>query len=84
MKDYTNLKGKTVFDFCSDEKILKEVLPYIPKGVDRNQYLNYYWEKCPEEHAFSFMELAEFINDEELAKEAKLQFEKELLEYFNE
>lgn len=84
MKDYKNLKNKTVFDFCTNETMLEEVLPFIPSGVDRNQYLKDYWAKNPAQHAFSFIDLAEQIKDEELAKEAEQQFEKELSEYFNE
>ncbi|MDE7091879.1 MAG: hypothetical protein K2O43_00415, partial [Muribaculaceae bacterium] len=70
--------------FCSDEKILEEVLPYIPKGVDPQRYLEDMWEQHPEQHAFSFLELAELIKDEELKRETEQQFEKELVEFFNE
>ena len=84
MKDYKNLKNKTVFDFCNDKTVLEEVLPFIPSGVDRDQYLKDYWVENPAQHAFSFIDLAEQIKDEELAKEAERQFEKELSEYFNE
>ena len=38
MKDYSDLKKKTVFDFCTDEAVLEEVTPFIPSGVDRDQY----------------------------------------------
>ena len=84
MKDYTNLKGKTVFDFCTDEAVLEEVLPFIPSGVDRDQYLKDYWAENPAQHAFSFIDLAEEIKDEELARQAERQFAKDLSEYFNE
>ncbi|MDE6352921.1 MAG: hypothetical protein K2K88_07285 [Muribaculaceae bacterium] len=88
MKDYTNLKEKTVFDFCSDEKILKEVLPYIPVYVFSNpdlkiKYLDY-WKQHRIQHAFSFLDLAEIIKDDELERQAEQQFAKDLEEHFNE
>lgn len=84
MKDYTNLKNKTVFDFCTDEAVLEVVLPFIPSGVDRNQYLHDYWSQNPAQLAFSFIDLAEEIKDKELAEQAERQFAKELSAYFNE
>lgn len=84
MKDYTNLKNKTVFDFCADKAVLEVVLPFIPSGVDRDQYLNDYWAQNPAQHAFSFIDLAEITHDKELAEQAERQFAKELSEYFNE
>ncbi|MCM1165181.1 MAG: hypothetical protein NC110_00180 [Ruminococcus sp.] len=83
-KDYSNLKNKTVFDFTKDPVILEEVLPYIPKGCDRDQYLKDYWAQSPHQLAFSFIDLAEIIGDDELKKQAESQFEKELTAYFNE
>lgn len=84
MKDYTNLKNKTVFDFCTDEAVLEVVLPFIPSGIDRDKYLNDYWVDNPAQHAFSFIDLAEEIKDKELAEQAERQFAKELSAYFNE
>lgn len=84
MKDYTNLKNKTVFDFCTDEAVLEVVLPFIPSGIDRDKYLNDYWVDNPAQHAFSFIDLAEEIKDKELAEQAERQFAKEFSAYFNE
>lgn len=84
MKDYSNLKNKTVFDFTKDPDVLVEVLPFIPSGVDRDQYLKDYWQQNPWQLALSFIDLAELTGDEELKKQAERQFEKELSEYFNE
>lgn len=84
MKDYTNLKNKTVFDFCTDEAVLEVVLPFIPSGIDRDKYLNDYWVDNPAQHAFSFIDLAEEIKDKELAEQAERQFAKALSAYFNE
>lgn len=84
MKDYTNLKNKTVFDFCTDEAVLEVVLPFIPSGVDRDKYLNDYWVDNPAQHAFSFIDLAEITHDKELAEQAERQFAKALSAYFNE
>lgn len=84
MKDYKNLKNKTVFEFCKDESIIEEVLPYIPNGYDREQFLSYYWSEYPYQHALSFIELAELIGDNELKKEAEKQFADDLDKYFNE
>lgn len=84
MKDYTNLKNKTVFDFCTDEAVLEVVLPFIPSGVDRDQYLHDYWVDNPAQHAFSFIDLAEITHDKELAKQAERQFVKALSANFNE
>lgn len=84
MKDYTNLKNKSVFDFCTDEVVLEVVLPFIPSGVDRAQYLHDYWVQNPAQHAFSFIDLAEEIKDKELAEQAERQFAEVLSAYFNE
>ncbi len=84
MKDYSNLKNKTVFDFTDDPDVLDEILPFIPSGVDRDQYLKDYWQQNPWQLAFSFIDLAELTGDEELKKQAQGQFEKKLSEYFNE
>lgn len=84
MKDYSNLKNKTVFDFTNDPNVLDEILPFIPSRVDRDQYLKDYWQQNPWQLAFSFIDLAELTGDEELKKQAQGQFEKELAEYFNE
>ena len=84
MKDYTNLKNKSVFDFCTDEVVLEVVLPFIPSGVDCDQYLHDYWAQNPAQHAFSFIDLAEEIKDKELAEQAERQFAEVLSAYFNE
>lgn len=84
MKDYTNLKNKTVFDFCADEAVLEVVLPFIPSGVDRDKYLNDYWVDNPAQQAFSFIDLAEETKDKELAEQTERQFVKALSAYFNE
>lgn len=82
--DYSNLKNKTVFDFTKDAAILEEVLPIIPTGFERDQYLKNYWGQNPCQLALSFVDLAELTNDKVLLKEAKRQFAKELSEYYNE
>lgn len=84
MKDYSDLKNKTVFDICDVEELLEEVLPYVPDGYDRDQYLKDYWAQYPAHKAFSFLDLAELTNDDELAKATNAQFAKELAKYFNE
>lgn len=84
MNGYKNLKGKTVFDFCTDETVLEKVLPFIPLGVDRAKYLKDYWAENPAQHAFSFIDLAEETKDEELKQEAERQFAEDLSKYFNE
>lgn len=84
MKDYSNLKNKTVFDFCNDETLLEEVLPPIPDGYDRDRYLKDYWDTNPHQLALAFVDLAELMGDKKLLQEAEKQFSKELNEYFNE
>lgn len=83
-KDYSNLKQKTPFDFTDDVAMLEEVLPIIPKNVDRDQYLKDYWEQHPHQLAFAFIDLGELLNDKDLVEEAQKQFDKEIADYFTE
>lgn len=78
---YTNLRSKTVFDFCNDTAVLKEITEF-----SKAEYLEIVHEN-PVERARSFMDLAERTKDKELEKSVRREFKKELQAYdamFNE
>ncbi len=79
---YTNLRTKTVFDFCKDASLLQEITECSGKA----EYLEMVKDN-PVERARSFMDLAERTKDKELEKAVSREFKKELQTYgaqFNE
>lgn len=80
---YNNLKNKTIFDITTDNKILNEVLPYVPKDVSKEQYYAGFYQNSTN-LALAFLEIADLTNDDELRKATESQFATEINKYFNE
>ncbi len=73
-----NIKEKTIFDFCKDEKILRELV-----SMSKQDYLDNL-KKNPINNAFDLLELADMTGNKELEKAVQSQYNKELKFYFNE
>ena len=70
--DYSNLKSKTIFDFCDDEQMISEIVP-----VDKSRYFECIKE-YPLLNAHDLIEYAELTNNNELLAEVHLQYKDEL------
>ena len=80
---YDNLRKMTVFDVTDDQKILHQVLPYVPKGIDKKESYNDFYSN-PTNLALALLEIAQLTGNSLLETETKKQFENELQFYFNE
>ena len=79
--EYKNLRKKTVFDFCKDAAVLKEVT-----GLSREEYEELFKDN-PVERARGLMDFAERTKNKALEDAVRRDFKKELQEYdtlFNE
>lgn len=76
--DYSNLKNKTIFDFCNDEKMLEEIVL-----VEKGRYFECIKE-YPLLNAHDLIEYAELTNNKELLQAVKKQYKKELESENNE
>ena len=70
--DYTNLKEKTIFDFCNDEKMLEEIVL-----VEKGRYFECIKE-YPLLNAYDLIVYAELTDNKELLEAVKEQYKKEL------
>lgn len=70
--DYSNLKNKTIFDFCTDEKMLEEIVL-----VEKERYFEIIKE-YPLYDAKTLIEYAELTDNKELLEAVKKQYKKEL------
>ena len=78
-RDYTDLRNKTIFDFCTDEDVLDDLV-----GItDKEEYL----------HSLSYSEAARWLNllyfaeysgNKELEKAVREEFKEEIRRLFNE
>ncbi len=75
--DYTNLKHKTIFDFCKDESIIADLV------VSKEDFFRDLKE-YPLLNAHVLIEYAELTNNKELLREVKRQYKKELQAENNE
>ena len=76
--NYTDLRGKTIFDFCTDRAILSKVTDH-PDPLGSKEYI----ESCiPLVHAQMIQQLAKETNNHALLSAAK-KLEKELWEEWN-
>ncbi len=75
--DYSNLKEKTIFDFCKDEKMLKDLV------VSREDFFRDLKE-YPLLNAHVLIEYAEITNNKKLLRAVLKQYEQELEEENNE
>ena len=75
--DYSNLKSKTIFDFCDDEQMIKDL------AVSKEDFLRDVKE-YPLYNAHTLIEYAELTNNNELLAEVHLQYKDELESENNE
>ncbi len=80
--DYSNLRQKTVFDFCDDPKILGEVFACHETILEMTDFLKEHCKKFPIEQARSFDYFAEITNNRELKNAVEKEFKNELEEYY--
>lgn len=76
--DYSNLKEKTIFDFCKDEKMLKDLII-----ISKEEYLEQVKE-YPLYDAHTLIEYAEITNNKKLLQAVLKQYKQELAEENNE
>lgn len=76
---YKDLKNKTIYDFCDDEKVTDELMLLRNK----EEFLTRIKED-PLFNAFTLLDLAEKIGDDKLIAEVEKQYKKELEEFFDE
>ncbi len=75
--DYSNLKEKTIFDFCKDEKMIKDLV------VSREDFFRNL-KNYPLYNAHILIEYAEITNNKKLLQAVLKQYKKELAEENNE
>ena len=76
--DYSNLKSKTIFDFCDDEQVLDDIVVF-----DKERYLKSRKE-YPVGNAIDLIVYAERTHNDDLMKAVKTQYEDELRKVNNE
>ena len=76
--DYSNLKEKTIFDFCKDEKMLKDLII-----ISKEEYLEQVKE-YPLYDAHTLIEYAEITKNKKLLQAVLKQYKQELEEENNE
>ncbi len=72
--DYSNLKEKTIFDFCKDEKMLKDLII-----ISKEEYLEQVKE-YPLYDAHTLIEYAEITKNKKLLRAVLKQYKQELEE----
>ena len=72
MMDYSNLKSKTIFDFCDDEEMLDDQII-----ISKEEYLKQIKE-YPLYDARTLIEFAELTNNKKLLQAVKSQYKEEL------
>lgn len=66
-KDYTNLKDKTIFDFCTDEELIKNGFGHVVE--DKEEFIRFMKEN-PSSNAWMLLQLAvEVLHDDKEAIE---------------
>ena len=75
--DYSNLKEKTIFDFCKDEKMIKDLV------VSREDFFRNL-KNYPLYNAHILIEYAEITNNKKLLQAVLKQYKQELEEENNE
>lgn len=66
-KDYTNLRDKTIFDFCTDEELIKNGFEHVVK--DKEELIRYA-KKEPETNAWLYIQIAEEVLHDDALTEA--------------
>lgn len=83
-KDYSDLRNKTILDFCKNKTILTEILPYVPSGFDKQRFYKTYYKDNPDRNGMALLEYAEMTNNGELKKAVESQFKEDFEKFFNE
>lgn len=76
--EYSNLKEKTIFDFCKDENVINDII-IVPKDDYLKELKSY-----PLLNAHTLIEYAEKTNNKDLLNAVTQQYKKELEEENNE
>lgn len=76
--DYTNIKSKTIFDFCNDERIINEVI-IVPKELYLEEI-----KKNPLVNARVLIEYAERVGNKRLLEAVLDAYKTELEQANNE
>lgn len=74
-KKYKNLRGKTIYDLCDDQKILAKLDPLCDEETYR---------KMVKDDWGGLLDLAEATDNKELEKAVKEEFAKEIRDFFCE
>lgn len=69
--DYSNLKNKTIYDFCNDESVINDL-------VVSKEYFFRDLEEYPLLNAHVLIEYAEMTHNDELLQAVKSQYKAEL------
>lgn len=78
-KDYTNLRDKTIFDFCTDKDILENIAIF----TDKEEYLKLS-ESCVDVRWKNILAFAEYSGNKELEYAVRNEFAEEISALFNE
>lgn len=78
-KDYTDLRNKTIFDFCTDKKILEDIAIF----ADKEEYLKLS-ESCKDVRWEDILVFAEYSGNKELEEAVRDEFKDEINDMFNE
>lgn len=71
-KDYTNLRNKTIFDFCTDEELIKNGFGHVVE--DKEEFIRYA-KKHPETNAWFYIQISEeVLHDDALAEAVEEAF----------
>ncbi|EEK16830.1 hypothetical protein PORUE0001_0498 [Porphyromonas uenonis 60-3] len=71
-KDYTNLKDKTIFDFCTDEELIKNGFGHVVE--DKEEFIRFMKEN-PSSNALMLLQLAvEVLHDDKLIEAIERDF----------
>lgn len=71
-KDYANLKDKTIFDFCTDEELIKNGFGHVME--DKEEFIRFMKEN-PSSNAWMLLQLAvEVLHDDKLIEAIERDF----------
>ncbi|WP_311566993.1 hypothetical protein [Porphyromonas uenonis] len=71
-KDYTNLKDKTIFDFCTDEELIKNGFGHVVE--DKEEFIRFMKENLSS-NAWMLLQLAvEVLHDDKLIEAIERDF----------
>ena len=78
-RDYTDLRNKTIFDFCTDKKVLEDIAIF----ADKEEYLKLS-ESCKGVRWKNMLIFAEYSGNKELEDAVRKEFAEEIRALFNE